>query len=145
LPSWSGRPSGRYPSWQEGTLMFGGKWRALEASVREMRGHIETLQGNLAQRTEEIETIRKYLAAFEERLSGTDARVTHMTTEITNQLHELNSELEQLANGADAASAAAVADLRNNQVRIASEQARYAITLRQDLAELAELLRKTRS
>ncbi|MGA0804506.1 MAG: hypothetical protein ACO3QU_06455, partial [Ilumatobacteraceae bacterium] len=145
LPSSSGRPSGRYPSWQEGTLMFGGKWRALEASLREMRGHIETLQGNLAQRTEEIETIRKYLAAFEERLSGTDARVTHMTTEITNQLHELNSELEQLANGADAASAAAVADLRNNQVRIASEQARYAITLRQDLAELAELLRKTRS
>ena len=125
--------------------MFGGKWRALEASVREMRGHIETLQGNLAQRTEEIETIRKSLAAFEERLSGTDARVTHMTTEITNQLHELNSELEQLANGADAASATAVADLRNNQVRIASEQARYAITLRQDLAELAELLRKTRS
>lgn len=125
--------------------MFGGRWRALEASLQEMRSHIETLQGNLAQRTEEIETIRKHLAAFEERLSGTDARVTHMTTEITNQLHELNSELEQLANGADAASATAVADLRNNQVRIASEQARYAITLRQDLAELAELLRKTRS
>ena len=125
--------------------MFGGRWRALEASLQEMRGHIETLQGNLAQRTEGIKTIREHLAAFEERLSGTDARVTHMTTEITNQLHELNSELEHLANGADAASAAAVADLRNNQVRIASEQARYAITLRQDLAELAELLRKTRS
>jgi len=67
-----------------------------------------------------------------------------MTTAITNQLHELDSEIERLASTADAASAETVSELRANQVRIASEQARYAIALRQDLAELAELLRRSR-
>ncbi len=109
-----------------------------------MHGQIEDLRADLAHRSHEIETIVSRIRAFEERLGNADARVAQMTTEITNQLHELNSEIEHLANAADAASAQAVADLRSNQVRIASEQARYAITLRQDLAELAELLRKTR-
>ena len=68
-----------------------------------------------------------------------------MATELANQLHELDTELERLAQTADAASAETVTELRANQVRIASEQARYAITLRHDLAELAELLRKTRT
>ncbi|MFM7962844.1 MAG: hypothetical protein ACKPBF_02585, partial [Actinomycetota bacterium] len=59
-------------------------------------------------------------------------------------LHELDAEIERLSSTADAASAEAVSQLRANQVRIANEQARYAITLRQDLAELAELLRRSR-
>lgn len=109
-----------------------------------MTGQIQVLQGEIAQRTRDIEAIRSQIRAFEERLGNADARVTQMTTEITNQLHELNSELEQLAQSADTARAQAVADLRSNQVRIASEQARYAIALRQDLAELAELLRRSR-
>jgi uncharacterized protein YdcH (DUF465 family) len=67
-----------------------------------------------------------------------------MTTAITNQLHELDSEIDRLAKTADAASAETVSELRANQVRIAGEQARYAIALRQDLAELAELLRRAR-
>ena len=124
--------------------MFGKRWKALEASLQLMHGQIEDLRGDLVHRSHEIETIVSRIRAFEERLGNADARVAQMTTEITNQLHELNSEIEHLANAADAASAQAVADLRSNQVRIASEQARYAITLRQDLAELAELLRKTR-
>jgi chromosome segregation ATPase len=124
--------------------MFGKKWKTFEVSLQTMHGQIEVLRSDIAQRTRDIEAIRSQIRVFEERLGNADARATQMTTEITNQLHELNSELEQLAQSADAASAQAVADLRSNQVRIASEQARYAITLRQDLAELAELLRRTR-
>ena len=62
-----------------------------------------------------------------------------------NQLHELDADIEKLAAMADAASAETVNELRANQVRIANEQARYAIALRQDLAELAELLRRNRA
>ena len=109
-----------------------------------MHDQIEALRSDLAVRTHDIEAIRSQIRTIEDRLSNADARVTQMTTEITNQLHEINSEIEHLASNTDAASAQAVADLRTNQVRIASEQARYAITLRQDLAELAELLRRTR-
>jgi len=82
---------------------------------------------------------------LDSRLGSADARITQMATELTNQIHELDTELERLAQTADAASAETVTELRANQVRIASEQARYAITLRHDLAELAELLRKTRT
>jgi uncharacterized protein YdcH (DUF465 family) len=67
-----------------------------------------------------------------------------MTAAITNQLHELDADIERLSGMADAASAETVNELRANQVRIATEQARYAIALRQDLAELAELLRRNR-
>jgi chromosome segregation ATPase len=125
--------------------MFGRKWKSVEASLLNVQQEIVSLRSEIDQRSADIASLRGTIQSLEERLGSTDARVVQITTELTNQLHEIDSELELLATTADAASAETVTELRANQVRIASEQARYAITLRQDLAELAELLRKART
>ncbi len=124
--------------------MFGKKWKEVQTNLARVHDEISTLRAELKHRDAQLSDVQRGLQALEGRLSDVDSRVTHMTTAITNQLHELDAEIEKLAETADAASAEAVNELRVNQVRIASEQARYAITLRQDLAELAELLRKSR-
>lgn len=125
--------------------MFGRKSKELLGHVREMQSELASLRDELARRGSELDAVQAGLRSVTDRLGNVDERVTHMTSALTNQLHELDAEIERLANVADAASADTVNELRANQVRIANEQARYAITLRQDLAELAELLRKARS
>ena len=125
-------------------MIFRRKEKELATLVRGIQSELAALREDFARRAAEVGELRDQLRELDERLSGVDARVTHMTTAITNQLHELDSEIERLASTADAASAETVSELRANQVRIASEQARYAIALRQDLAELAELLRRSR-
>jgi chromosome segregation ATPase len=124
--------------------MFGRKWKEMQTLLASVQGEVSQLRDDLARRASQVDELRTSIHALEERLTGVDSRVTHMTTAITNQLHELDSEIERLAQTADAASAETVSQLRANQVRIANEQARYAITLRQDLAELAESLRRSR-
>lgn len=125
--------------------MFGRKWKTLDATLRSVQGELNSLRAEVEQRGADISSMRSQLSVLEERLINADVRVTQITTALTNQLHEIDTELDRLTQTADAASAETVTQLRANQVRIASEQARYAITLRQDLAELAELLRKTRN
>jgi Asp-tRNA(Asn)/Glu-tRNA(Gln) amidotransferase A subunit family amidase len=44
----------------------------------------------------------------------------------------------------DGASAETIAQLQATQIRLATEQARYEITFRQDLAEIADQLRRPR-
>ena len=125
--------------------MFGRKWRALHTHVEAIHAQLVQLRDELSRRSTELEDVRRDLGVLEERLIGMDGRVTHMSAAITNQLHELDTEIERLSHMADSASADTVDQLRANQVRIANEQARYAIALRQDLAELAELLRRSRA
>ena len=125
--------------------MFGRKNKALVAHLQAMQGELNAIRSELARRGAEIDAVHLDLRALTDRLGGVDDRVTQMTTAITNQLHELDADIEKLAAMADAASAETVNELRANQVRIANEQARYAIALRQDLAELAELLRRNRA
>jgi predicted nucleic acid-binding Zn-ribbon protein len=124
--------------------MFRRRAKELVALVHGVQAELTVLREDIARRAVELDAVRGGLQALEDRLRGVDARVTHMTTAITNQLHELDSEIDRLAKTADAASAETVSELRANQVRIAGEQARYAIALRQDLAELAEMLRRAR-
>ncbi|MEY4400951.1 MAG: hypothetical protein RL072_816 [Actinomycetota bacterium] len=124
--------------------MFGRKSKALVAHLQSLQGELFALRAELERRGEEIDAVHLDLRVLTDRLSGVDDRVTQMTAAITNQLHELDADIERLSGMADAASAETVNELRANQVRIATEQARYAIALRQDLAELAELLRRNR-
>ena len=76
------------------------------------------------------------------KLGELDARVTSVSTELANQVSELGHDIDSLAgdrNGASPAEAVLV-ELRDGQVRLASEQARYQIAFREDLARLAEQL-----
>ncbi|HAP75103.1 MAG TPA: hypothetical protein DCR14_03385, partial [Acidimicrobiaceae bacterium] len=60
-----------------------------------------------------------------------------------NQISELGRDIDGLADQPAAAGGPAISDelidnLRNAQVKLANEQARYEIAFRQDLAALAE-------
>ncbi|MEI6496428.1 MAG: hypothetical protein WCO88_07125 [Actinomycetota bacterium] len=79
-----------------------------------------------------------------------DQRLAQMATELTNQLGELSGEIDQLATRPMAVAAPAVDDaavdaLRSGQVKLASEQARFEIGFREDLARLAEDLHRLKS
>ncbi len=80
------------------------------------------------------------------KLAELDARVTAVSTELANQLTELGHDIDSL--GArppgDGSEPAAVGELRDGQVRLANEQARYQIAFREDLARLADELKRSR-
>jgi hypothetical protein len=85
------------------------------------------------------------LDALGARLDELDGRITSVSTELANQLSELGNELDALnaKPPGEALDEATVDGLRDAQTRLANEQARYQIAFREDLARLAEQLRRT--
>lgn len=73
-----------------------------------------------------------------------DDRLVHMGREFANQIHELATGIDGLEKHADSVSAETVAELHDVQARLAAEQVRYEIAFRQDLAEIADQLRRIR-
>lgn len=94
-----------------------------------------------------LETEREAARATVDRLAGIEARVSGMGSELSRQLHELGTEIEELSKRAEDSGVAEMIDaLKTTQVRLANEQARYEITFRQDLAALAnKLLQRQRA
>lgn len=79
------------------------------------------------------------------RIDTLDERVTSVSTELANQLTELGNEIEKLGGSTPAGGGVDETHLdvlRTSQERLANEQARYQIAFREDLARLAEQLRK---
>ena len=92
----------------------------------------------IAERVEHVDAIQTQVRTIVERIDQLDARITSVSHELANQITELSGDIE--ANGADSETAAMAEQLRDAQVRLAKEQARYQIAFRQDLAHLADLL-----
>src|SRR5215207_5930355 len=118
----------------------------------------------------DINMLQARLQRLNDRIDAIDARITSISTELANQINELAGEVGTLtvANNqpawnetdqdndvaadaaAQAAAAAALAgvaeaiavEIRDAQVKLANEQARYQIAFRHDLAELAERLKR---
>lgn len=81
------------------------------------------------------------------KLAAIDARITSVSTELANQLTELSHEIDTLGSRAPSGDEsgpdeAVLGELRDSQVRLATEQARYQIAFREDLARIAEQLRR---
>ena len=113
----------------------------------------------------DIDMLNARVQRLSDRIDGIDARITAIATELANQLEELATEVGSLStvspenvesggSGAGdevAAQAAALAsaaeaiavEIREAQTKLANEQARYQIAFRQDLAELAERLKRS--
>ncbi len=109
---------------------------------------------------EQLDGLRRQLEAVTNRMDALDLRVTNVSTELANQLTELSNDIEQLAQqpAADGESATvdtdeleaklaerldvAIDEVHDSTERLAAEQARYQIQFRQDLADLAERLRR---
>lgn len=92
---------------------------------------------------------REQTEAIAGRLSSVDARLDELTRTLTNQLNELGNEIDQLREMASAAhdpsspvDQARLDELRTNQIRIANEQARFAKSMQEQFATLADDLRR---
>ena len=87
-----------------------------------------------------VDDLSAQIERIGERIEALDSRITAISTELANQITELSADVDGVDGSAPAESA--VAELRDAQVRLAGEQARYQIAFRQDLAELADRLRR---
>ncbi len=112
---------------------------ALTAQVAELRALV-------AEQAARIDAEHGHNRALVERLGEIEARITGMGAELSRQVHELGSDIEELSRKTEDDTVLQMVDaIKATQVRLATEQARYEITFRQDLAELADrLLKRTR-
>ncbi len=105
------------------------------------------LADQLAQLAERVAISSNEARVAREQAAELDARIASVSTELANQLNELGREIDGFAarevtgDGQVEVSDEIIEALRSGQVRLASEQARYEIAFREDLAELAEQLR----
>lgn len=94
---------------------------------------------SIAERLTEIGTVSAQVQRITDRIDQLDARITSISTELANQITELSGELDQRGSGEPMTDV--VEHLRDAQVKLANEQARYQIAFRQDLAHLADFLK----
>lgn len=103
----------------------------------------------------QLDDLRDRIERLHERIDEVDVRITSISTELANQISELAGDVDALQATAptpDTAQAASadsgaidgelVDELRDTQIKLANEQARYQIAFRQELADLAERLRR---
>lgn len=116
----------------------------LEASVPEVASLDEILT--------RIADVGTQAQAAREHTDVLDHRLTGISTELANQLAELSGEIDEVGTRtpssapppADSSGETdeAISALRSTQIRLAAEQARYEIAFREDLAALADQLRR---
>jgi len=90
----------------------------------------------------DLDILRARLQRLSDRLDEVDTRITSISTELANQLTELSGDIESIAKDHPPTDDI-VTDIRDAQVKLANEQARYQIAFREDLANLAERLRRS--
>jgi uncharacterized coiled-coil DUF342 family protein len=108
----------------------------------DLHAQVSQLMEKAASNDTEARAVREHMAVLDQRL-------TNVGTELANQLSELGRDIDGLGQrvpeGPDGIVSDEVVDaLRGGQVKLANEQARYEIAFREDLAALAEQLRKGR-
>ncbi len=113
-----------------------------DVAMGELRSTIE--QDPSGKRDAEV---RAQLGQLAEKVGAVDSRVNQVSLELTNQLTELSGDLDRASARADAVEmieqlTARIDDVTGGQQRLATEQARYAIQFREDLADLADRLRR---
>jgi hypothetical protein len=100
--------------------------------------------GQLAERVAITDTTARQAA---DHVAALEQRVDSVGTELANQLSELGRDIDGLAQHVGDAASGAISDevlgaLRSGQIKLANEQARYEIAFREDLAALAEHVRR---
>ena len=90
----------------------------------------------------DLDILRARLQRLTDRLDEVDARITSIATELANQITEISGDVESIAKEHPPTDDI-VTEMRDAQVKLANEQARYQIAFREDLAQLAERLRRS--
>ena len=118
--------------------------KATQSDLETLKTELVALREELTKRTNALSLVTAMTNGLDQKILIIDQRVTKMTTELSNQIHELGAEIVALTKSSqDNASRESLEQLRISQIRIANEQARYEIAFRQDLAELVEQIRRT--
>jgi len=117
-----------------------------QQALSALQNEVNELRNQVLEAAAQAETERQGMASLLEKVVTMDSRITGMGAELSRQLHELGTDIEKLqANDNDDEILNTIQSLKSSQTRLATEQARYEITFRQDLAALAnELLKRTR-
>jgi len=106
---------------------------------------VSKLQAELGALRQALDDQEGSTQALHDKLAALDDRITAVSTELANQLTELGHDIDALnakpANGVDDDALTAV---RDGQVKLANEQVRYQIAFREDLARLAQELKRPR-
>jgi len=109
---------------------------ALQAEVNTLRGLVESA-------AHQANAERDAMAALVQQVAAMESRITGMGSELSRQLHELGTDIEKIQQHVDDDTVSETVNaLRSAQIRLATEQARYEISFRQDLAALANELSK---
>ena len=117
--------------------------KASAADLDLLRSELTRLRSELTKRTNDLSLITAATNGLDQRISAIDTRLPNVTAELSHQLHELSSDIETITQiKDDPTSVEVIEQLHVSQTRIANEQARYQIAFRQDLAVIAEQLRK---
>lgn len=90
----------------------------------------------------ELAEVRELVERLATRLDEVDARITSISTELANQISEISNDVEAIGGNAPPTDEV-VDELREAQTRLANEQARYQIAFRQDMAALADRLKRS--
>jgi hypothetical protein len=117
----------------------------LDETLRRYDERARQVEENLAAGAPDgLTALEARIDSLVERLDALDGRLTAVSTELANQVSELGNDIEALTSGSPGTplDEATVAELRDTQTRLATEQARYQIAFREDLARLAEQLRR---
>jgi DNA repair exonuclease SbcCD ATPase subunit len=120
---------------------------------------LDSLNGKLADLAERVNLASVDAKQAKDQTVSLHERISNVSTELANQLGELSRELDVLGQQVPDASPPPapvivteqlvtedmIEQLHDAQVRLAAEQARYEIAFRQDLASLAEQVKRPRS
>jgi tetrahydromethanopterin S-methyltransferase subunit G len=90
----------------------------------------------------EMAEVHSMIERLSGRLEELDGRISSISTELANQITELSGDIDALGTR-EPPTEQVVDELRDAQTRLANEQARYQIAFRQDLADLADRLRRS--
>ena len=109
-----------------------------------LAGRVDAIDAALVGRSADDGDVSARLDAVVEQIGALDSRITSVSTELANQMNELGNDIESLHNrpSGEPVGDEALGELRGSQERLANEQARYQIAFREDLAKLAEQLRR---
>jgi chromosome segregation ATPase len=116
----------------------------LQDEVATLKQQLERHDRSTRELAAEVTERAGTVGALTERVAALHARVTSVSTELANQLNELGHDIDGLASQAhtNGNGEVALGELRDGQVRLANEQARYQIAFREDLARLADDVRR---
>jgi DNA repair exonuclease SbcCD ATPase subunit len=116
----------------------------LEKTLQRYDARAKQVENAIAAQPDTATSLRDRVDAIAEQLNALEGRLATVSTELANQLSELGNDIEALNDRPPGAPVeeGTLDELRDTQTRLASEQARYQIAFREDLARLAEQLRR---